>query len=125
MPLGENPTHLAHEETLKVRRVPLSASPAAWDEAAISQHITTVGLARPRVWQGRPKPMPRLPGDRLRDAILGNHLLIELEAEAWARRHWHEAVLESWPVRPHGLPDRIPIGIGETLEIGAVRHSGD
>jgi hypothetical protein len=68
---------------------------------------------------------PTAQGDRSRDAILGDHLLIKLEAEAWARRHWHEAVLEPRPVRPHGLPYRIAVGIGEALEKSAVRHGGD
>src|SRR5262249_51649326 len=78
-----------------------------------------------------PKPMAPLPrkgqaqGDRSRHPILGDHLLIELEAAAWALRHSHEAVLERRSVPPHGMPNRIAVRIGEALKKGAVRHGGD
>src|SRR5262245_1980302 len=97
---------------------PLSWSPR-WTQAG--GHGSSAGGWKPRASRADASAQ----GDLSCDAILGDHLLIELEAEAWARRHWHEAVLEPRPVCPQSLPDRIAVGIGEALKIGAVWHGGD
>jgi hypothetical protein len=106
------------------KQIELVQTARFWHEQA-HPHRLEFGRGGLNPWRVFPCEGQAAQGDRSRDAILGDHLLIELEAEAWARRHSHEAGLESRPVRPHGLPDRIAVGIGEALEIGAVRHGGD
>src|SRR5689334_21975643 len=63
-----------------------------------------------------------LPGARSVHAVSPNHLQIECDIETGARRNLHPAVLYLRPVRPHRLPDRIAIGIRETLGVGTVHH---
>src|SRR6516162_11393037 len=90
----------------------------------------------PRPQQGCPSSTRKLPlsasesktprGERaLTDGVSGDHSLIELEAETCSRRNRHHAVLGGRTVEPHLLPDRIALGVGEALDIGAVGNGRD
>ena len=79
-------------------------------------------FARPQVLSVRRGDPSRESLLRMLALIASEAPLIELETEAWARRHWHETVLEPRPVCPHRLPDRIAVRIGEALKIGTLRN---
>src|SRR5258706_6229429 len=61
-------------------------------------------------------------GIDLGDAVALDHLLVEHDAEARLVDDGGDAVLDGGAVEPHFLPDRVALGIGETFEVGAVRH---
>src|SRR5437660_9695116 len=67
----------------------------------------------------RPRP-PRAPP--LPDAVAPDQPIVEDQPEAGALGNVHHPVLDRRAVRPHRLPHRIALGIGEALGIGAVRH---
>src|SRR2546426_1007860 len=60
--------------------------------------------------------------DRLSDAVSPHQAFVEDQAEARILRHLHDPVLDRGTVRPHRLPHGIALGVGEALDVGAVRH---
>src|SRR5687768_10165234 len=58
------------------------------------------------------------------DAIAAHHLRVELDAEARRFGHFDPAVLHLRAARPHPLPDRVAVGMGEALGVGTVRDGG-
>src|SRR5215472_9798009 len=56
----------------------------------------------------------------LRDAMFLDHRLVEDEAEPGIRADLEHPVLRGRTVRPHRLPDRVALGVGEALRVGAV-----
>ena len=56
------------------------------------------------------------------NAVLGNHFLIEHDAQTRLVCDGGEPVLDDGAVQPHLLPDRIAVRIGKAFEISAVRN---
>src|SRR5262249_9232961 len=61
----------------------------------------------------------------LRDAIFLDHRLVEDEAEPGIASDLEHPVLWRWPVRPHRLPDRVALGVGEALRVSAMRDRAE
>ena len=60
------------------------------------------------------------------NAIALDHLPVELDAEAGLRAD--TSIMPSLIARavgPHRLPHRVALGVGEALDVGAVRHAGE